>query len=346
MNSKYSARHSFRTAILPNTSVCRKLYAVILCTFVLGVTACERSTESGTFQDGIPPAIPVGLTLIFARDGEVAFSWKANIEPDFIKYQVFRSTDSLTFSLIAETSRNYFFDDSLEYAKRYHYKVVSVDEYGQRSLHSECISGTPVNLYPPKPPLFVDAFGQNLEGNTSFYIEWVPGNESDIASYEIYVSSGDVLPIDSSHRVGLSNNPWFRDTTFHELLKTRYYKVIAVDKGGLMSAPSSAAKDMILPLPVLLSPPAGFIVEETPVFEMTGIPVRAEYQISVQEINHYIPAWAESFTPAESADIIRYYPRSFSLEYNRVYTWRAAVFTKSRMPNAVTPVIPFFLRYR
>jgi len=78
-----------------------------LCLFIF-LSGCRREVQQLIEPDLIPPSPPQGLYVYFAGDGMVILIWQNNRESDLAFYKIYRSTDSVNFSFIAQTYENIY----------------------------------------------------------------------------------------------------------------------------------------------------------------------------------------------------------------------------------------------
>lgn len=67
----------------------------------------------------------------------VILIWQNNRESDLAFYKIYRSTDSVNFSFIAQTYENIFADKELDYDTTYYYYITAVDNSGNESEPSQ-----------------------------------------------------------------------------------------------------------------------------------------------------------------------------------------------------------------
>src|SRR4030066_425336 len=206
------------------------MFKIISVIFLLSIIfcGCDRKTE---FVDdpGIPPAVPVGLRIYYASDGEIGIDWNSNSEPDVKGYNIYRRTEFTEPVKVAFINDNYFFDDSLEYDTTYYYKITAVNLWDRESDFSSEVSGKPENRYNPEKPLGVRINARNWEGEISVYLFWFQNEESDVNGYNIYRSTSPGFTSDSSNLIGFTNSANFSDTTSLNFYTNYYYKIRAKD---------------------------------------------------------------------------------------------------------------------
>ncbi len=118
---------------MKRTLFLKKLFstAVILIT-LFSLNSCNRQTNISGPASTLPPAVPVGVSIYYASDGEITVEWQQNQDVNLNGYNVYRKTDSTNFNLIFFTQNDYYFDDSLDYNTKYIYAISAIDIYDQR----------------------------------------------------------------------------------------------------------------------------------------------------------------------------------------------------------------------
>ncbi len=315
-------------------------------TFIIFFFGCERPINISNADDGIPPAVPIGISVYFEGDAEVILDWIYNSEPDFKGYNIYRSSvNDSAFEKIFFTANNYFFDDSLNYETEYFYKISAVDIYNHESSQSSAIAAKPINKFKPKKPRFINIIGQNLEGVFSIHLRWQPNDESDIKQYNIYRSAEINFMPDSLNLIGSSNLPEFSDTNNLNLYATYYYKIIAVDKGNLFSVESELVSDQIIGIPKIIFPNENENTNAFNQFKINAIALPATYEIIVQQNKYYGNFWSRKFNSNIINDTIEVEFNPPYLENNKTYYWRIAVYTSSDSePNSVSQLHQFTIK--
>jgi hypothetical protein len=322
----------------------KTVYKIILLLSLIKLFyGCERNAPSEVTGDNLPPAVPVNVKIYSAYDGEIQMVWHANVEPDLKGYNIYRSTDSLNFRFIGFSDQNYYLDDSLDYATRYYYYITSLDIENHESEPSKIISATPKNEYNPFAPRFLTINARNWINEIYIYLTWDPGYETDIAGFYIYRSTSEQFPADSSTLVGFTNNIYYSDSLSLSLLTNYYYKIKAVDKGNLLSDPSSGVNDMILPIPIVLSP-IGTVQTNTLTFKFLAISIPATYKISLQSNPYLGEFWSKMIPTNTVDDTISVDFSGNYLDYNETYYWRVSTYTIDEdHPNSISSLYSFIL---
>ncbi len=319
-------------------------YSPLLLFFIILIAGCERNAPTETGGDGIPPAVPTNVKVYSAFDGEIEIVWHANAEIDLKGYNIYRSTDSTNFTLIDFSDQNYYLDDSLNYDEKYFYRVSAVDIENRESNLSSAVSAVPKNIYKPFPPRFLQINARNWIGEKSIYLTWDPGYETDIAGFDIYRSTVPGFTPDSSNLNGFSGIASYSDTSDLSFLTSYFYKIIAVDRGGLKSDPSSEISDKILPMAGIVSP-VGTVRTNILTFKFTAVPVAATYEITLQSNPYFGQIWSKFITTNTVNDTISVDFSGNYIDYGVNYYWRVVTYTEDNStPNSISPLFNFILQ--
>ena len=308
------------------------------------VSSCDRQENIVQIDDGVPPAVPTNVSVFFAGDGEVVLQWRSNTEADLDKYKIYRGLVNNNFNFVGESRDNFFIDDSLLYNQEYFYRVSSVDLSGKESSLSNFISATPINKNPPSSPRGFQINARNWEGKKSFYLSWFKNKESDIAGYKIYRSEQSSFTADTNSLVGFTNRMDFNDTSNFSFYKDYYYKIKAVDKGGLESNPTDELKDRILEIPEVVYPQDNSEINVINNFVIKAIQEPATYKIVVQTNEFFGEFWSTQFSSEKTIDTLQVPFTPIFLDAGIYYYWRIATFTNDNSsPNSVSKLYKFFL---
>ncbi len=317
----------------------------ILSIFVLLLSSCDRQINLTQSNNNIPPAVPTGLKVVYASDGEVGIVWNANSDADLLGYNVYRSTDSTNFTILGSTGNDFYLDDSLKYNQKYYYRITATNIWNQESLPSAEVSAEPLNYYPPAVPQGLNANARNWEGKISVYLSWRANFETDIKGYLVYRSTKENFSPDSSNLVGFSAGTDFSDTANLSLYTNYYYKIIAEDNGGLTSIPSAETNDLIYGIPDVIFPEDGASVAYFSSFSIKTIAVPAEYKIIVQENQFFGELWSKSFSTQVVNDTVNVTFDPLYINANTPYYWRIATYSNGNSdPNSVSPLYKFEIK--
>ena len=316
---------------------------IIFFIFIL-ISGCQRQIDINQTDNNIPPAVPVGLHIGYASDGLIAIAWQNNVEADLKGYNVYRSTDSVHFSFLNFTTNNYYFDDSLNYNTTYYYKISSVDIFNRESQLTSFVSAEPKNLYPPSTPNGLSINARNWEGNLSIYLSWLPNSEGDIAGFNIYKSLTPNFNADTSTFYAFTKVQSFSDTINLKLYTQYYYRIKAVDKGGLTSDQTSIVNDEIYEIPQIIFPQDGAQTSYFNYFIIKAIKVPANYKIIVQNNIFYGEVWSTDFSSSTTNDTLSVLFDASYINSNTPYYWRVVTYSQNAdNPNSVSPLYKFVI---
>jgi hypothetical protein len=286
---------------------------------------------------GIPPSVPAGLRIFYASDGEIIIEWRSNIEAEVEGYNIYRRTEFTESEKTAFINDNFFFDDSLEYDTTYYYKITAVDLWTRESDFTNEVFAKPENNFKPKKPFGVKINARNWEGEISINIHWLQNEESDVAGYNIHRSTTPGFTADNNNLISFTGTADFSDTVNLNLYLNYYYKVIAVDKGGLHSNASDEVNDLILEIPEVIFPPDNSVVEFFEDFIIKAIGTPTSYRIGLQTNKFFGEIWSTTASSSIVNDTINIGFNPPVLEANKTYYWRIATYSgNSSDPNSIS----------
>jgi hypothetical protein len=170
-----------------------------------------------------PPSAPLDL-VVFPMSDSVRLEWRANVEPDFAGYNVYRSGQQdgpfakLNFVLLVNT---HFTDTDVTNDTTYYYGVTAVDTYNNESALSEIIRAIPT-LRPDSPA------GVSVRNDlNAVKLLWDTPGATNIAGYNVYRSQtrgGPYTQLNSSLVTETSyvDSPLAENTTY-------YYTITSLD---------------------------------------------------------------------------------------------------------------------
>lgn len=322
-----------------------KFYQYLSLLLIIITSACNRSIEINNSNDNIPPAVPVNVSIFESFDGEIGIEWQNNSDPNLKGYNIYRRTDSTNYILIKFTTDNYIIDDSLNYNTTYFYEIKAVNNSNLESAPSIEVSATPKNVYRPYTVQNITINARNWEDTISIYLSWIPSGETDISGYNIYRSTSSSFSADSSNIIAFTNNDNYSDTLNLKLYTNYFYRIRAVDKGGLISDESNEVTDEIFEIPKIIFPTNNDIVSPFEDFLITAIKVPATYQIIVQTNEFFGEIWSSTVTSSITEDTISI---KFNPEYiysNKYYYWRVITFSQNNSePNSISGLYKFIIK--
>lgn len=306
-------------------------------------TGCQRDTPVEIEDDGIPPAKPTGLRVLFSYDGEIGIEWNNNLENDISVYNVFRAVGAgSNYIFIDSTTSTFYTDIGLEYDSTYYYKISVVDQSGRESSLSDSVFATPENLYSPYPPYYLSINGKNWNDSVSVEIKFSESFSSDVQYYEVHRSLIDGFEPEEESMVGKTDRLSFTDSGNLELLTTYYYKIIAIDKGGLKSVPSTQVSDLILDKPIPITPANNSKLDYFAEFEIQTCSLPANYKIVIQSNEIYGTEVELNFSSSSANSVIRVPIKNVTFNPYADYYWRIYTYTKNNnIPNSFSELYKF-----
>ncbi|MCR4283878.1 MAG: FG-GAP-like repeat-containing protein [Parcubacteria group bacterium] len=152
----------------------------------------------------VTPETPISLAIqdtsnIATSDYRLFIAWKqaTTPSPGFVKYNILRSIDNVTYSQVGSVStisENYFTDQTVSYGGTYYYKVTTEDADGNVSYLSSSVYGTADGVQngnePGLAPVTITSGSVASSGatNDSVTISWAT---SVVATSTVYYSAGN-----------------------------------------------------------------------------------------------------------------------------------------------------------
>lgn len=323
----------------------KKLVFFYLILVVMAFAGCERLTIPVNNSENIPPAVPTNLSIFYASDGEVILNWRSNNESDLLGYNIYKRTNKTNFVKIDFTANNYYYDLNLDYNETYYYKISAINNDNLESLQSDSVTAQPINRYKPALPKYLAINARNWQGNLSVFLKWRPNYEYDIKQYNIYRGTTQSFEADSLSLTGSSGNFFYEDTSQLHIGTIYYYKVRAVDKGGLISESSTSVSDEIYPMAELISPINNSLLEYITQFKFLSLPFNATYKLVVQTNEYSGEIWSKTFQSDISNDTINVDFDFYGIEYGTKYYWRVLTYSNNGTDaNSISPLATFILK--
>ncbi len=188
-----------------------------------------------------PPATPTGLAAI-PGDGQASLRWNAS--SGATSWNVYRSSDGVTYTLDATVTQTNFIEAGLSDGSSYSYEVSAVNSIGESAAIAP-VSVTP--QVPPPAPTLQSATPSNnsfamTDANFAVALQWAPS--AGASSYNIlYSTTGG-----SGYATVASGVSGTSYTDLEVAPATTYYFVIqAVGAGGALSAISNQLAATTIP---------------------------------------------------------------------------------------------------
>ncbi|WP_369049314.1 fibronectin type III domain-containing protein [Tenacibaculum sp. UWU-22] len=281
----------------------------------IGKDSKQQKTSFSTLVQPLertPPAIPTELEGKIDSLGVVHLTWKQNTEPDFLGYRIFRGflKDEEPSQITVSPIHQNLFIDTVQVKNlnsKVYYSLVAVDKRYNHSKKSEVLELEKPDVIPPTSPVFS---GYKIK-NGNVILNWIRSSEEEVT----HVLSRKNLTKHSEWKTILITKDTIKnysDTQLEANNKYRY-QIKAIDKNGLVSAPST-------PLTIKL-------VDLSPVKYIKGL----DYTVN-RETNQI-----ELFWRADEKQIVEYTIYK-QLKDKQPSTWRVLPATiKSIIDKEVSP---------
>ncbi len=102
--------------------------------------------ETGYSEDNLKPEAPDILTISVNESSNIQLEWTSSKEADLKYYSVYRGTNGVDYSLIAQTSDTLFIDSNFARDTEYFYVLTATDFNGNESIFSSSVNTVVSNL--------------------------------------------------------------------------------------------------------------------------------------------------------------------------------------------------------
>lgn len=305
--------------------------------------SCGRAKITDPEDDSLPPLTPLELKVFAAFDGQIGIEWKKNLQSNIKGYSIYRSINKPNrFEKISFTENNYFIEKYLFYDSTYYYKISAVNRNNAESPLTISVSAKPINIYAPVTPKRLIISAYNRSDSIGVKLSWNPSADSDILGYKIYRSTSTGFNADSLNYLNFTTNIFYIDTKQIRLLTNYYYKIIAVDKGGLISPSTSEATDFVLNSPVLVFPANNSIINSITEFRLIAVSRPAKYKLVISTNEIYGTILESNFSSNKVDEEIKVSVPGLQLDQFRRYFWRIYTYTASDSdPNSYSAFYTF-----
>ena len=204
-----------------------------------------------SFTESPPPSAPSGVSVT-PGEAELAVSWASVGDPQLDHYRVERDTSAAFGAGTVEfvTTDTSYVDVPLIEIRDYYYRIFAVGTGGNDSDPSDTVSGVPLQTPPGTPTTFTAT-----PGDAQVRLSWDAVGSPDL---DYYLIQRDLSPdFDEGTQELTTPLTFLTDGPLAE--NEYYYRVFAVDWGGLQSAPSETIS--CVPLMVPPWPPQGLVTD-------------------------------------------------------------------------------------
>lgn len=303
----------------------KAIFLILPAILLLITSACSEITAP---QDTFAPATPRNFVLLGGGDGQAHFRWERNTEPDLKEYRLYRSVNNPnSFTLLVSLLQTEYVDRFLEYDSTYYYYLTAIDNAGNESSPTNIIDIQPLNLSAPQPPTRVNVSGMNnpVLGIQEIRISWVPPDIGDLKNYVIYRGTDSAFTPGASTFLDSTNIAVYVDR-FVQTNQKYYYKVVAVDKGQKVSAPSKPGVDLILSSPGLISPANNTRFGDPKILKWSPVTDAVDYEVFVGNGPFSNVIWSSG--KIKQTEFLYSGP---TLQSAKVYYWWVGVYSKDKV---------------
>jgi len=139
---------------------------------------------SGTAPALVPPAIPTGLIAGSPGMSSINLNWNIVLGAE---YEIYRSTNNVTYTSIARATTNSFTDNALNPSTLYYYKLKSVNSNGSSGFSSVVSATTAADTVAPSTPQNVTIPSSSY---TNVVLTWNDCTDNvAVAGYRIYANN-------------------------------------------------------------------------------------------------------------------------------------------------------------
>ncbi len=318
----------------------RKILFLIL--FIPLLISCSREGIFTAGDDSRPPSVPANLNIFSAHDGVIGLEWSPDIEQNIKGYNIYRSAgNGSNPQLINFTTGAHFIDYPLSYDTAYFYAVSALNKNGLESTKTALVFAQPYNRDAPDPVYGTEINGRNDITGHFITLNLYPPQNYDIKGYLIYRSETEPVNADTSHYIGFTGTNTFNDSTV-QVLKTYYYCIVTVDRGGLKSTKSGTVSGIVLDTPEIIYPLNNSTVKNLHTFQFKTAYAAAEYKIVIQSNELYGPVAEFVLRSNKVNDTISFDFDQYILESYKKYYWRVISYsTAGGEPNSYSPLYSF-----
>jgi len=190
---------------------------------VIGQISAFSNISTINYIDSTAPSNPISLSIVSKSTDSINIQWSSSSEIDFNYYEVYRSTDNISYSLINKVYLNEFTDTGLSENSIYYYKIKSYDlSENSSSFSSFLLAITDKDLSKPANPSSVKI----INSKNSVHVIWNKAPYGNISNYRAYVTpvNEEKIAIDSEFVVNSSEDS--ADMTIKNLVNEQRYLIV------------------------------------------------------------------------------------------------------------------------
>ncbi|UCH90215.1 MAG: fibronectin type III domain-containing protein [Thermoplasmata archaeon] len=308
------------------------------------LSGCSSSTDNSKI-DVTPPPVPSDLTITKIGNGSVSLSWQQVSDKGLKGYNIFWMAGTEVDTLRANrrfVTTNFTIISGLEYNTLYYFAVSSIDNNNNESALSFQEKGIPHNTEYPSAPTGVDVVAESINESPKITVFWAQNTEPDFVAYNVYRSlTSTGLEDSSSSFVTSLKQENYIDTDVNIGI-TYYYRITALDRGGLESNPSVIVSDLVLPRVELISPVDFAYVSANPTFTWERVPGASKYNIIIKTSRIGGEIWNIEI---DAVDTHITYNGKTKLSNGEIYYWMVGAISR-RVINSTSADGTFIVKIR
>ena len=143
--------------------------------YKLGRTSRYGDIKIQIYHDTIPITIPKGLSA-FAGYDTVQLKWNKNSESDLLGYNIYRSTNNISFDMIDNVygfpADTFYIDTSIVNKGYYWYKITAVDTNKNESKYSNTVNARPGDFTTPIIEIITPDSGFSIPEHEPLTVSW------------------------------------------------------------------------------------------------------------------------------------------------------------------------------
>lgn len=190
---------------------------------VIGQISAFSDLSYVEYSDITAPSVPVGLSISVKSIDSVTFTWNQNTDIDFARYEVYKSLDNITYSILEETTKATYTDVELEENTVYYYKIKAYDlSENASSFSSSLVVVTDKDLSVPANPGSVKI----VNTKNAVHVTWNTASYGKVAIYRAYITPVNEERVATGSTFVVEVDSSFVDMTIGDLVNDQRYLII------------------------------------------------------------------------------------------------------------------------
>lgn len=190
---------------------------------VIGQGSAFSDVVSVDYTDSTPPAVPTSLQVDSRTAISISFSWSGGSDLDFDFFNIYRSDDNISYSLLETSSEAEYTDSDVDVNTQYYYRVSAVDKTGNESAKSSTlVTSTTADTAMPGDPTSV----QLTAAKEAFHLVWRSASFGTVVSYKAIITPITIEGIVSGSSFYKTVASDKKDMTISGLTNGQRYRVV------------------------------------------------------------------------------------------------------------------------